>query len=603
MDKNSAELQQEQPRPTDLLSLPDDLLRICARSPALDEPSKHAALASCKPLSRAVLHTSLSRAVVDADRGAQAARSAKLLLQLWGEEEGTQREDKHVTLVLCSAHHARPEPCLVDLRGAGVCLPFITDLHLEVRTRDAQRFAPHTAACTKPHPPALHATAQGLALDALLPSSLGALLPNLRAATLTKCWLAPSARASLLAALQAALDGAPVMRLQELTIERLSVEAPGAHDHAAIATAQLRQLAKLPSLGNITLMHQSVPTLFLQDLATQLTRLSLHKAYRQVLPGTQTPAPAWQATLQQVAHCTGLRHLAIPCATTEELGLVAPALQRVRTLRLLTSESLRGDGDAVVELLLGLPHLTSLQWERSLLTLSRWYNDPEQQPCCWEELVFGGVTPNVLARLPLHSLKRPVDWTTLSVEHPAPVQEVEAAVANVMQRCPAGFRWWSPDNLPPRLGFLRGPDRDVGAYLQAVQPLLAPLASVLIRGIAWDAGLVKVLAQVLPRTCTHLALGAGATTRPALERGAGALPWVQRLTLAEMTVLPEDVVGCVHTVRRMKERGKAVQLREVVVRKPIRPLGWGEVYIRRTWGAAVREVARLDAGVVLRLEW
>ncbi len=286
--------EEQQPPKRDLLSLPDDLLRICARSPALDKAAKRNALASCKPLSRAVLHTSLSRAVVDADRGAQAARSAKLLLQLWGEEEGTQREDKHVTLVLCSAHHARPEPCLVDLRGAGVCLPFITDLHLEVRTRDAQRFAPHTAACTKPHPPALHATAQGLALDALLPSSLGALLPNLSAVTLTKCQLTASAKTSLLDA------AAPLSRLQKLRIGKLSVAAPLRQQHVALATAQLRQLAKLPSLSAVTLKDASCPTLFLLALATQLTRLTLDASFSRAEVNSMDPAPAWRATLQQV---------------------------------------------------------------------------------------------------------------------------------------------------------------------------------------------------------------------------------------------------------------------------------------------------------------
>ncbi len=133
--------QEQQPPKRDLLSLPDDLLRICLRAlpPALDEMAKRNVLASCKPLAGVVVRTSLNAFMLVVDRGAPAVRTATVLAQLWGEEEEGQQRDRHnmLQMMLYSAQHASPERCLADLEVAGVRLPFIAELRLVVRAQQA----------------------------------------------------------------------------------------------------------------------------------------------------------------------------------------------------------------------------------------------------------------------------------------------------------------------------------------------------------------------------------------------------------------------------------------------------------------------------------
>ncbi len=406
------------------------------------------------------------------------------------------------------------------------------------------------------------------------------------------------------------LDCAPFGHLRELVIHGLSVTAPHKHKHAAIMATQLRQLARLPSLSGVELKDDSCPTLFLPDLGTQLTRLRLDESYRQFLPHTlNTPTPGWRATLQQVAQCTGLRELAIPCNRLEELRLVAPALPQLRVLFLnspvkeFTVSKQGQEGDAVVRLLLGLPHLTNLIWECSLLTLAKWHNDDR---CRWEALSFAEATPNVLARLPLHSLKKPVEWHNLAITPGTDAHEVRAMVANVTRRCPFGFSW-TPNlagSRPPAVTLLPGPD--AVPLLLALKPLFAPLTSAsvaAVMGRVFDTGLVKALGQALPRTCMHLQLREGALAVKALEQMTVSLPWLERLTLADLALAPGDVVRFVRTVKRMRQEGKAVRVEQVVVSNPERPEWCGDVAHKVVWEAAMEQVEQEGAGVVLSVEW
>ncbi len=263
----------------------------------------------------------------------------------------------------------------------------------------------------------------------MLPPGASVLLPNLRDLILNRCALTPAARATVL--------DAACCRLHLVSIQGLSADAqqqPNNSSLQQLATAQLRQLAKLPSLSRVDLVDASCPTLFLVALGTQLTGLHVDHSYQQCEPGTQTPVPGWRATLQHVARCTRLQVLSMPCRTVGELALAAPALQQLRTLRLTSLRAVEADGDAVVEVLLGLPHLTSLYWSNcGASSMQRWYN---ARACQWEQLTTTSITPQQLARLPLHSLKQPYEWTSLQVPPSTLVHEARAAAANVMQRCP-----------------------------------------------------------------------------------------------------------------------------------------------------------------------
>ncbi len=479
-----------------------------------------------------------------------------------------------------------------------------------------------------------------MTVDAVLPLGVSALMPNLKLLALMDCVLTPAAKTT-------PLDAA-CTRLQAAHIGALSAQQPPGPVAAQplpslqqLATAQLRQLAKLPSLRHLALRNDSCPTLFLVALATQLTSLHLDIAYRDCLPDTHTPTPEWRSTLQHVARCTALEDVVMPCATAEELGVLAPALRRLRALQLY-DDAEGADGDAMVEALLALPHLTTLHWDNaSMHTFQRWHND---SPCRWETLTLGGVTAPQLARLPLHSLRQPVRWRCLSVPRGgATLQDVRAAVANVTQRCPAGFRWEALDGGGgggahlPRVLFRAGgapPARaadPVPGALRALGPLLAGLAEFGVAGVAWDAARVEALGEALPRTCARLRLfgeeeagnGLPPVPREALEQLARSLPWLRVLELDQQRVAPDDVGAYVRLAKRggvtaaaaavggsQGGQGKGgwaglpLALREVVVIKPPRAGfavgGTGMREHRRTWNKAAK--GNRD-GVTLRVEW
>ncbi len=576
----------------DLACLPDDLLSLCAPPLQGDEAASRAALASCKALGRAVVRTSSLGVSLDVDRDS-SSRAARVWRELWGEEQ--PQPGQCVTLTLISSNHGSPGRCLDEL--GGVHLTFVSTLVLKVRhvrAEPAQRHFMHRAPL---HSNMRACATQGLSLDALLPVGVAALLPTLREARVLSCRLTPAAKT-------APLDAA-CGKLAHVEIEGLKVAAPEPQ-LAALATAQLRQLAKLPALTSVRLRDESstasepcqqCPTLFLLALRTQLTSLRMGILDRQCEQGTQTPTPAWRATLQQVAQCTRLRDLAIPCGTPHELALLAPALQQLRRLRLLPALSARDHGDAMVEVLLRLPHLTSLWWDSCYQVFRRSYTN---RPCRWEELVLGSVPVQHLARLPLHSLKSPVRWSDLLVGPEASVADTRAAVVNVTRRCPAGFQpvWqdW-PLQQPPSVSI--SPGADVSGLLKAVQPLLDLPALALLTYSPWSVGVVDVLAEVLPKTCTHLMLSQGSVDRTALERMAASLPWLQSLKMRLVVVSPADVVGFVRTVKRLRQEGREVQLREVVMDEAARVPGVSKARHIRAWKEAVQEVRRMGAGVAL----
>ncbi len=326
---------------------------------------------------------------------------------------------------------------------------------------------------------------------------------------------------------------------------------------------------------------------------------------------------------------------------------MAPALKQLRDLRLADDlVSTTGvDGDAVVERLLGLPHLTSLHWKSCEHAFRRWHVDA---PCRWEQLTLDTVTPHALSRLPLRSLKQPVQWAQLAVGGEAPllevrarcglrtqglqhlarvrpggcaytaqafptgvlvlscllVSQVRAAVASVTQpsRCPAGFRWAAlrPGQLP-HVWF--GPGLDVAACLRALQPLLASLTAFSVAGVEWDEEVVKVLGEVLPRACVVLALHEGDPCGKVLEQVAVSLPWVQRLHLVGISGPPDAAVELARAAARLRSQGKPVQLAQVVASQwAFRP-GMCTAPLKRAWEQAAEELEREGLGVqlVLRL--
>ncbi len=452
-----------------------------------------------------------------------------------------------------------------------------------------------------------------MALDVLLSVGVGALLPYLQTLNLRHCAFTPEAKTSVLDAGCSRLRRLVLEDMTELhelsmtalTYDLLALPIPSLQ---VLATAQLRQLAKLPSLSCVDFNDASCPTLFLVALGTQLTGLHLQPSHRGCLPDTQTPTPAWRATLQHVARCTRLLDLLAPCNTAAELALLAPALQQLRTLHLNGPTVEAGDGDAMVEALLGLPHLTCLQWQTSAThRLRRSYVD---RPCRWQELQVGVVSPHQLARLPLHSLKQPVQWWDMMILGAVPLREVRDAVANVTRRCPAGFSWREIEGGPPNLLMMdvAGSLVDVPGVLRGLKPFLAPLASLFLGYVRWDVARVKVLGEVLPRTCVDLTLFDEGMSRLTLEQVARSMPWLRRLELKRQEVAPEDVVAYVRLARRLKEGGwagaSAVQLGQVVVREPVRPPRVGEAEHVRQWARAEREVREEGGGgVALKVVW
>ncbi len=129
---------------TDLLSLPDDLLRLSLNASLLDDDqaSKRAALASCKALARALIRTSRRFGLMlDVDRQAPFLPSVRLFAQLAGEEQA--HAGQTLALVLRGEYPAR---CLAQLRG--VRLAGVTLLGLQVCAYACgQETAPEASAC------------------------------------------------------------------------------------------------------------------------------------------------------------------------------------------------------------------------------------------------------------------------------------------------------------------------------------------------------------------------------------------------------------------------------------------------------------------------
>ncbi len=438
--------------------------------------------------------------------------------------------------------------------------------------------------------------AQGLSLDTLIADGTSTLLPNLRQLCISECQLTAAAVDSLV--------DTTCGRLQHVEVEGLQ----GERTHLTI---QLQQLAFLPSLSSVSLLDSTCPTSFLGLLGARLTALHLDKSYRQ----RSNRSPTWRATLAHVARCTALQSLAIPCATSEELGLVAPALQRLRRLH-LNGPSTRVDGDAMVERLLGLPHLTSLRWEDS--HAHSFQRSHASSPCGWRELSFGSIAPHQLARLPLHSLTSPVAWDIIILEERrASVADVRAAVDNVARRCPAGSAWRRPrEDTWPTLHFmaLNGPTFTRGGgegdtpavLLRALQPLLAApgLRQLVVVDLAWDVELVLALGEVLPRTCTGLFLMDGSLALPACLQLAKGLPWLQALVLSHMHVHPHAVsayVGSAASTQGGVLPCGRPRLTLVRVVRPLCPEGVRDEAHWRDWEQVRDAVVGLGVGVELSL--
>ncbi len=433
-------------------------------------------------------------------------------------------------------------------------------------------------------------------LDSLIPDGLSTLLPNLRQLCVDNCTLTAAAADSL-------VDTA-YGKLQH-------VEVWGLGGGAALCTTQLFQLAGLPSLTSFTLMDASCPTLFLNALGSRLATLNLAAAFRRLEPGTQSLRSSWRATLQHVARCTALQSLAIPCGTAEELGAVAPALQQLRRLRLNggARPAAATDGDAVVELLLGLPHLTSLHWENvGNYTFQRSF---AISPCHWQELTCGPVSVGALACLPLHSLAAPVVVCgTLSVDERTSLADVQAAACNVAR----GFQWKVPAGSP-HVSFKRQPDGGAfargaaegdtpAALLRALGPLLAAAGLELLRldGLAWDAELAQALGQALPHPCKRLLLATVSITLPACMQLAWSVPWLEEALLASMRVHPHAVTAYVAAAASAPEarlQGARPRLRRLLIQRPVRQEGVAVEAHRRDWEEARLAVAGMQAGVEL----
>ncbi len=437
--------------------------------------------------------------------------------------------------------------------------------------------------------------AQGLQPNALLPKAIDRALPNLRQLRLDSCTLIGPAEC---------IVNLACVGLQHVELRGLREPASGSK---LLRDTQLLQLAGLPSLSSVSLLDSSCPTLFINALGTQLTALRLDGSYRQL--------PTWQATQQHAARCTALQSLAIPCATSEELGLVAPALQHLRRLHLNGTGAASMSGDAMVEQLLALPHLTSLTWDDTYDHVL--HHSHAGSPCQWRELRLGVGGPHQLARLPLHSLASPVAWHTLVVDQRTSVAEVQAAAHCVAHHSPAGGAWRADGDQPLGLRFL-GPGggaftRGAGqgdtpaALLRALGPLLAApgLTQLSVSGLAWDAVLVKVLGEVLPRTCVRLRLRSGSLPENACVQLPRSVPWVQELWLQDVHVVPRSVRLCLNWVAGAQSAQRAVEdrpaLRTLRVSNPVRPAGWSVAGLRGAW-EEVRQARQGGPGAELVVE-
>ncbi len=385
-------------------------------------------------------------------------------------------------------------------------------------------------------------------------------------------------------------------------------------------TIQLQQLAGLPSLSSISLLDSSSPTSFIGFIGSRLTALHLDKSYRQVEEGTQNLAPAWRATLRHAARCTALQSLGIPCVTSKELGAVAPALQQLRRLHLNGPHSVAAGGDAMVERLLGLPHLTSQRWDDA--SWHSFQRSHASSPCRWRELSFKFVSLHQLARLSLHSLTSPVSWEAVVVDEDITVAEAQAAVDNSLRRCPAGGAWtrqdqamWPSLQFPPPAGsttFTRGAGEGdtPAALLRALRPLLAApgLDSLAVQHLAWDAELVRVLGEVLPDTCTSLCLSGGSLALPACVQLAKSLPWLELITLSAVNVRPQSAIVYLSIVAAafadLPEADDGdLAIEELHVHSPLCPEGEDRGAWKAEWRRVQEVVEELDMGLWLTLEF
>ncbi len=265
-------------------------------------------------------------------------------------------------------------------------------------------------------------------VDALVPPSLHLALPNLRSGTLWQCDLSPAAATSQ-------LDRACS------TLQRLALRVWG----EAWLPAQLAQLSSLRGLTSLAVDNRT-PAAFLPSLS-QLTALELGSDVRDCDFPTQRPTAQWAAALCHVAQCTRLRSLALPAATAGELRPVAMALTQLRRLCLNYSfademdvdEMPDLDSDAMVELLLGLTQLTSLDWVNALPYVMR--RSHADRPCSWRELTFGDVGVQQLLHLPLCSLTSPVALETLFFATGDSVADAQRVVRVLVGEGGPGVRW------------------------------------------------------------------------------------------------------------------------------------------------------------------
>ncbi len=278
----------------DWASLPLDILKICLLQLKGDHASKRAALASCKAFARAVLRSSANWVSFTPERS-QFQPAVHVWRELWGQEQPQQGQ--RVALVLLSYSHDSPGRCLDQLLSAPRQLDFVTELRLQVRAawyQERALYSSSASCCVDTVARALVAVPcamvrdvpQCLALDVVLPPGISALLPNLQELHLWYCVLTPAARTTVL--------DTSCRRLRRVTVTILVTEAMqqaadagapepwpnnGGPEHLATCTAQLRQLAKLPSLSSVELASGPCPTLFLVALSAQLTQLGLGSCF------------------------------------------------------------------------------------------------------------------------------------------------------------------------------------------------------------------------------------------------------------------------------------------------------------------------------------
>ncbi len=398
----------------------------------------------------------------------------------------------------------------------------------------------------------LFTCAQWLTVDALVPPSLHLALPNLRSVKQQQCDMSPAAATSQL---DSGCGG-----IHHVTVS-LGRRAPA-------LPAQLAQLPSLRGLTSLTL-HNRTSTPFLPSLSSQLTALELGYGFR-VYSVLARCAPAeWVATLRNVAQCTRLRSLTLPATTAEELRPVATALTQLRRLHLSHffdaerdgGAELQLDGDAMVDLLLGLTHLTSLRWQMTPPYVMR--RSHASRPCSWRELAFYGVSAHQLVRLPLHSLTSPVDLEAVFIGAQDSVADVQGLVSVLAGAGGPGVRWKGSVCSVRFNNWRTGSDTFVhgataadtpAALLRALQPLMAGAAEVDVRNIEWGAEAVRAL----PQSCERLGLLAGEVPLAATVEMARCLHQLERVRLESVVMEPWAVVAYVAA-----EEGARSQAREV----------------------------------------